>query len=216
MKQKLLLVTVIAIAFAYIESSVVTYLRALLYPEGFHFPLEDVPSLLVFIELGRELATVALLVGLAFLAGHARSQRDAYLVLAVGVWDIFYYIWLKIFIDWPESLFTWDVLFLIPFPWTNPVISPVLVSMALISAALIILFMEQHFKESFHLNRWEWFGELIAASLILWSYFWNAKHIGVSEDLLDYPYLLLISGLLLGITIFAVHIQKQYLKGNPP
>lgn len=218
MKQKLLLITVIAIALAFIESSVVIYLRALFYPEGFHFPIKPIPSLLLFIEIGRELASIVLLSGMALLAGHTRSQRYAYFFITFGVWDIFYYVWLKVLIAWPESFFTWDILFLIPLPWVSPVISPILVSLTLISAALVILFIEQKYEASFRLNRWEWFGELIAGSLILWSYFWNVKHIEADVQLLNYPYCLLFIGLLLGVIIFTIHVKTQYLnrvKGKP-
>jgi hypothetical protein len=41
------------------------------------------------------------------------------------LWDIFYYVGLKTLLGWPPSLFTWDVLFLIPVPWSAPVLAPV-------------------------------------------------------------------------------------------
>src|SRR6185295_14590389 len=50
-----------------------------------------------------------------------------------GLWDIWYYIWLRVLIHWPDSLFDWDILFLIPLRWWGPVLSPVLI------AALICL-----------------------------------------------------------------------------
>jgi len=212
MKQKLLLIVIISIAFAYIESALVTYLQAMLYPEGFHFPIKPIPNLLLTVEIGREIATIVLLTGLALLAGHTRSERYAYFFLAFGIWDIFYYIWLNIFIGWPESLLTWDILFLIPLPWTGPVISPILVSMALIIAAILILHCEQHFKHSFRLSRWGWLGEIFAGSVILWSYLWNVKNIEADESVLNYPYSLLLSGLLVGIIIFALHVRDQYFR----
>ncbi|MCF7824840.1 MAG: hypothetical protein K9N35_11790 [Candidatus Marinimicrobia bacterium] len=211
-KQKLLLITAISIAFAFIESSVVTYLRELFYPEGFHFPIKEIPHFLILVELGREAATIVLLLGLAFLAGHSQSERFAYFSLAFGVWDIFFYIWLKILINWPESLFTWDILFLIPLPWTGPVISPVLVSLALIFAACTILHYEEHRGRPFFLSRLGWLAEFFALVLILWSYLWNAKNIGADESALDYPYSLFVSGLLLGVIIFAIHVWDQYFR----
>jgi hypothetical protein len=42
-----------------------------------------------------------------------------------GIWDLFYYVWLKVCLGWPSSLLTWDVLFLIPVPWVGPVLAPV-------------------------------------------------------------------------------------------
>ena len=62
--------------------------------------------------------------------------------MAFGVWDICYYAWLWIFIDWPPSLLTWDILFLIPVPWIAPVLAPVLVSVALVAGALLLLHLK--------------------------------------------------------------------------
>ena len=166
--------------------------------------------MLLLVEVGRELSSIVLLAGLALLADRAWSRRFAYFAIAFGVFDIFFYVWLKIFINWPESFLTWDLLFLIPIPWIGPVISPILVSLVLISGALVVLYLEQNFEQAFHLNQWEWFGELFAGLIILSSYFWNVNRLETEEHLLDYPYCLLFSGLLLGVIIFSVHIQKQY------
>jgi hypothetical protein len=124
---------------AYVESAVVVYLRAIYYPQGFGFPLVLLPPGMVAIEMGRELATLVMLLGVAMLA--AVDRRDGVLVFCVafGVWDIAYYIWLWVFLRWPPSPFTWDVLFLIPVPWIGPVIAPVVVSMVLVVGALLLL-----------------------------------------------------------------------------
>ena len=53
-------------------------------------------------------------------------------VVTFGVWDINFYAFLKVLLDWPASLFTWDILFLIPVPWAGPVWAPSAVSLALI------------------------------------------------------------------------------------
>jgi hypothetical protein len=50
------------------------------------------------------------------------------------VWDIFYYVWLKVLLDWPASLLTPDILFLIPLPWWGPVIAPVLIALLMTGA----------------------------------------------------------------------------------
>ena len=41
--------------------------------------------------------------------------------------------------SWPPSLQTWDILFLIPFPWIGPVLAPVIVSVGLIVGSLWLL-----------------------------------------------------------------------------
>ncbi len=52
-------------------------------------------------------------------------------------WDIFYYIGLWGAIRWPPSLFTPDILFLIPVPWLSQVWFPVLASV--FSACAVVL-----------------------------------------------------------------------------
>ena len=128
-----------AVAMAYLESAVVVYLRAIYYPAGFTFPIVIIPPSMAGIEIGREAATLVMLAGVAVLAGRDRWERFLFFCIAFGVWDIFYYIWLKVFIGWPESLFTWDILFLIPVPWVGPVLAPVIVSAGLVVGALGLL-----------------------------------------------------------------------------
>jgi hypothetical protein len=80
-----------------------------------------------------------MLLGVAMLAGADPWDRIAVFCVAFGVWDIAYYIWLWVFLRWPPSLFTWDVLFLIPVPWTGPVLAPVIVSVVLVAGGLVVL-----------------------------------------------------------------------------
>ena len=82
--------------------------------------------------MGREAATLVMLLGVAMLAGTDRWDRIALFCIAFGVWDIAYYVWLWVFLRWPPSLLTWDVLFLIPVPWVGPVVAPVIVSVVMI------------------------------------------------------------------------------------
>ncbi len=158
-----------ALWMAYLESAVVVYLRELYYPAGFSFPIKLIPTCIAVIELGREVATIFMLLSIAFLAGRKAWTRLAYFMLAFGVWDIWYYIWLKIFLNWPPSLLTWDLLFLIPVPWSGPVLAPVLVSLALIAGAGTVLYLESRGK-TFRLTGMEW-GMLVAAALFIFSSF---------------------------------------------
>jgi hypothetical protein len=132
-------VIVFAIAMAFLESAVVVYLqRALGMKTGVLFPLQDPGAVGEFaaIEVGREAATLVMLATVGWLAGRSWLERLAWTAVAFGVWDILYYGWLWVFIGWPPSLDTWDLLFLIPVPWTGPVWSPVVVSVALIGFGL--------------------------------------------------------------------------------
>jgi len=134
--------TIYAVAMAYVESAVVVYLRALYYPHGFDFPLVPMPPAMVAIETGREAATLIMLLGVAALGSADRWEWFLAFSLSFGVWDIFYYAWLWIFVRWPPSLFTWDVLFLIPVPWIGPVLAPVIVSGALVAGSLRLLHLK--------------------------------------------------------------------------
>jgi hypothetical protein len=139
LRRRIVWLITFAVAMAYVESAVVVYLRAIYYPQGFGFPLVLLPPGMVAIEMGRELATLVMLLGVAMLAGVDRWDRVLVFCVAFGVWDIAYYIWLWVFLRWPPSLFTWDVLFLIPVPWIGPVVAPVVVSVVLVVGGLLLL-----------------------------------------------------------------------------
>ncbi len=115
------------------------YLRALYYPQGFDFPLNTPPDGMLRMELLRELATLAMLGSVGAAAGKNGWQKFAYFMYGFGLWDIFYYVWLEVFIGWPASFFTPDLLFLLPVVWWGPVLAPVVVALSLcISAAIIV------------------------------------------------------------------------------
>jgi hypothetical protein len=165
--------TLWAIAFGVVEGAVVVYLRWIAYPEGFSFPLKDIPSQLLWTEITREAATMVMLLSVARLAVPGGLHRFAVFALCFGVWDIAYYLALLGFVGWPQSLLTWDVLFLIPVPWTSPVLAPVLVSVALIGSALAIL-REQSPRRHEVLRPVDWLIEVGAGLVIIASFIWHA------------------------------------------
>lgn len=165
LRRLLILVTAFAIAMGFLESAVVVYIREILYPGGFDFPLSPIRVDLAVTELFRELATLVMLVSIGILAGRSFSTGFAWFLYSFAVWDIFYYVFLWILIGWPQSLMTWDVLFLIPTTWTGPVISPVLVSLTMILLAVVILLRAERRKVS-RISGMIW-GGLILGSLIL-------------------------------------------------
>jgi len=128
-----------AVAMAFLESAVVVYLeQALGMDPRALFPVAD-PAMtgdLALIEAGREAATMVMLATVGWLAGRSALERLAWTAVAFGTWDILYYAWLWVFIGWPPSLGTWDLLFLIPVPWAGPVWTPVTVSLALVGFGL--------------------------------------------------------------------------------
>ena len=131
--------TAYAVAMAYLESAVVVYLRLIYYPQGFDFPLRMIESWVGAIEVGREAATLVMLVAVAWISGRDRWERFLHFCFAFGVWDILYYAWLWVFLRWPPSLLTGDILFLIPVPWVAPVLAPIVVSVLLIACSVLML-----------------------------------------------------------------------------
>lgn len=131
-RRRLAWLVLFATAFGFLEAAVVVYLRELTYPEGFAFPLRLLPERLGWIELARESATVVMLAAAAALAATGFWGRFGAFAVAFGVWDLLYYAGLRLLLDWPQSLSTWDVLFLIPGIWTGPVASAAAVAGLLI------------------------------------------------------------------------------------
>lgn len=172
MIRKGLYLTLFAAAFAWIESVVVLYLRFLYYPDGFAFPMKLIPAEVLSIEMSRELATIVVLVSAAWLAGRVFYSRLAWFLIAFGVWDIFYYIWLKLLLDWPMSLLTWDLLFLIPIPWVAPVLSPLLVSVTFIAFGVGILYLYTKGREV-HVALSEWVVMAIGVFFIFMTYIYD-------------------------------------------
>lgn len=138
-KKTLFVVSLFAIAMGLLESAVVIYLRDILYPGGFEFPLNPVRPDLVWTEILREAATLVMLLGVGILAGRNLAERFAWFLYTFAVWDIFYYFFLWVLVGWPTSLMTWDVLFLLPVTWTGPVITPLIVSATMMLFALLIV-----------------------------------------------------------------------------
>jgi hypothetical protein len=128
-----LIVVFFATAMAWVESAVVFYLRT-------HIdrivPYQPNPLPIIGglgpVEIAREFATMIMLFTVGALAGKNWRARFGYMFVAFGVWDIFYYVFLKVMCDWPRSLLDWDILFLIPLPWWGPVLAPVLIALLMI------------------------------------------------------------------------------------
>lgn len=153
------------IAMAFLESAVVVYLRALYYPEGFRFPLVPMAPALVATEMGRELATLVMLLAPAALVSRSALERFAWFSIGFGIWDIFYYVWLKVLLDWPAFLAEPDLLFLLPVPWVGPVWAPCLISVGLIGLGLLVLRARAQ-DPRYRIDRTSW-ALLIAGALLM-------------------------------------------------
>src|SRR5213078_2029679 len=128
-----LVVVLYAIAMAWVEAAVVYYLRSLIDRiepyQPYPLPMADGFG---EAELIREIATLIMLLTVGWLAGATWRTRLGYSVVAFGVWDIFYYVFLRVLTGWPKSLLDWDILFLIPLPWWGPVWAPVSIALLMI------------------------------------------------------------------------------------
>jgi hypothetical protein len=165
------LLGIFSMAMAFLESAVVVYLREIYYPEGFSFPIVPASGTIAVTEVVREAATLVMLLVVAYLVSNTLSEGIAWFIYCFAVWDIFYYIFLKFLINWPDSLLTWDVLFLIPMVWTGPVVAPLIVSLTMILLTVVIIRFRKRDRK-LNLNRTEWI-LLVGGTCILFLSFIN-------------------------------------------
>ncbi len=192
-KRPLTALLVFGISFGYVEAAVVTYLRPQFFaaraassPRNQElFPLLTLQQVeaagpkmvkMTETEIIREAMTLAMLGAVAGVAGATFRQWLAFFLLEFGAWDIAFYACLKILIDWPRSMLTWDILFLIPVPWTGPVLAPVIVALTMIATGLVIWGWESD-GPSIGLQGIHWVGICSGAVLILAAFMWDYRNI---------------------------------------
>lgn len=178
--KKLWIIIAFAIAMGFLEAIVVVYVREIYYPDGFSFPLKLIPPKIFTIELVRELATLVMLVCIGMLAGKTKTEKFAWFLITFGIWDINYYAALKIFLDWPASLLTWDILFLIPVTWIGPVLAPAICSITMILFGLLII-IPCNKNQNKKPNRLSWGLTILGALIIFSSFIFDYTGLMVSE-----------------------------------
>jgi hypothetical protein len=220
-------VAAFAISFAYVESAVVVYLREIYFGGSFDFPLATVwengrraVDPLILVEMGREAATIVMLAAAGILAGRNGLQRFCFFMIAFGVWDIFYYVWLYVILRWPESFMTWDLLFYIPLPWVGPVITPVLIAATMTAAGALLIALE---NRGFRI-RWrrrDWAIEMGCAFLLIVSFCWDWKNIlrvpdGTAYTGIPNPFAwwLFVPAYLVAAIYFAVRVGQVVAAGK--
>jgi hypothetical protein len=213
--KRLCIVIVFGIAFAYIESAVVVYLREIFHPDGFSFPLETFGltplwKRLLLVEIGREAATIVLIFTGAWLFGRTRHERFAHFLTIFAVWDVFYYVWLKVLLDWPASIMDWDVLFLIPCTWASPVLCPVLISAAMLAFAAVILYRSGRGRPLWPTPT-DWVGFLIAALVVVVSFCIAGLHVTEAGFQAFFHWPLFLIGFALALAVFG----KCMLRAGP-
>jgi hypothetical protein len=204
--RRLFWLSLFGVAFGYVEAAVVVYLRELYYPQGFGFPLALPVTRVLNVELGREMATLVMLGSVAHLAGRNFWQRLGVFCFLFGVWDLVYYVVLWGVLDWPQTLFTWDILFLLPFIWAGPVITAVLVAVSLIAAGVILLLG----SETPNPDRWAWIGAALSIGLLLAAFMANHRAVRAGAQPDGFPWIPYGVGLVIGWGAFV-----RSLPGKP-
>jgi hypothetical protein len=163
-----------AVAMAWVESAIVYYLRTHIDRiEPYQANPLPIVGGLGPVELVRELATLLMLFTVGALAGRIWRARLGYMLVAFGVWDIFYYVFLKVMCGWPKSLLDWDILFLIPLPWWGPVLAPMLIALLMIFWGTLATQFERPRPPS--LSNWRvWVLNLMGVALALYVFLADA------------------------------------------
>jgi len=174
---------VFAAAMGVLEAIVVVYLRELYYPTGFRFPLQPIPPKILLTEIAREICTIVMLASVAAAVARNAYRRLSYFLFTFGLWDIFYYVALKAFLNWPSSLLTWDILFLIPITWAGPVLAPLIVSITMIGMGILIVHLQSRYGA-------------VKAGALVWVFLGLGSGIIVLTFVWDYARLIVFGGFL--------------------
>jgi hypothetical protein len=210
------------ISFGYVEAAVVVYLRAIydpirarLHPErgpNDLFPLITQKELAdtgpentrrLAIEIGREAGTMLMLGAVALAVARNLHEWIAAFAIAFGVWDITFYAFLKLMIHWPESLRTWDILFLIPLPWVGPVWAPVLVAFTMIVCGVISLRAGGIRGRLPH-----WAGVLAGAAVIVIAFVWDFRNTSAGGSPNPFNWPLFLVGEAIGLIAFLAAVKS--------
>lgn len=199
-KTRLICVSLFAIAMGLLEAICVVYIRQILFPPDGNIANTPISDFDFALETIRESMTIIMLTTLSILAAFNLRTRLAMFFLAFGIWDIFYYIGLKIFLDWPTFILDWDTLFLIPVAWYSPILVPVLISTYFIIGSIFIVL---HEGNGTTLN----FGLRVIIlqflGFIVWFYSFIKDSAMISENgyaNVEYSWVLFFLGLLLGVS----------------
>ena len=162
------IVSVFAVAMAYLESAALIYLRNIfpitsragvaapsqtdIWKSLPYFTLLKPSALLTVLpntkfaqmEMWRGVAVIVVLVCMAWLVGSNLKVRTAFFLYIFGVWNIVHYVFLRLLSGWPTSPSSKDVLFMIPGPSVAAVFVPILVSAAMIAVGILILKTDEH------------------------------------------------------------------------
>ena len=223
----LIALVLFGVSFGYVEAAVVVYLRGMyeplaleLYPErrpGDLLPLITLEELetadaeylwRLKIEVMREAATMVMLASIGLAIGWNFNTVFAGLVIAFGVWDISYYVFLKVLIDWPASLLEWDILFLIPVPWVGPVLAPMLVAMSMVAAGTLLLWRESAGRPV-RIGWQHWSIIVLGGVIIIASFCWDYRDVIAGGMPKPFQWSIFLAGLTIGLVSFSLAIIRD-------
>ncbi len=198
---------IFAVAFGWIEAATVVYLRATTHvpASAAPFPLTVLPTELIEVEIVREACTMFVLAAVACAA--SRRWRDAIgaFLLTFGIWDLVYYVVLRLILGWPDALTNWDVLFLIPLPWVAPIWAPATVAVIFVATGTYLFWT----AEQAHRYVGADFAVLFASALTIVAAFLVEWHVIFTfEPPRRFPLWLFWAGVALGVGAF-VHAERR-------
>jgi hypothetical protein len=199
------------VGFGFVEAAVVADLRAILRPisresgrtsaDGV-FPMLTIDQLgrdapvaarLMRVETLREAATLLMLAGVGLAAGRTALQRFSAFLVAFGIWDLTYYLFLKALLGWPASVWTWDILFLIPVPWAAPVFAPVAVAAPMVIAGSAVLLLESTGRP-FRVTRWQWAAVCGGGAILVLAFCWDWRNVAAGGLPNPFPWPIFLVG----------------------
>jgi hypothetical protein len=151
-----------------------------------------------------------MLAAVALSVARNAGQWAAAFAIVFGVWDVFFYVFLELLMDWPPSLLTWDLLFLIPVPWAAPVLAPLLVSASMITAGSFHLWREA-VGRPVRIRTPHWLGVFAGAAVIVMSFTLHYRHLLAGGLPRRFNWMLFALGEAVGILSYggAVRTSKQ-------
>lgn len=207
---------IFGLAFGWIEAAAVVYLREIYLREvdvgaGLQFPLVSLPGHLTSVEVVREACTLLVLGAVAWLAGRRWAARMGAFLLMFGIWDLAYYVVLRLVLGWPDSLTTWDILFLIPLPWVAPVWAPATVAGIFAVAGTYLFWTEERHRQ----YRGKDIAILLASALVVIAAFLAEWRVVVDREVPQgFPLWLFWAGVILGTSWF-VRVEWRLAARNP-
>ena len=206
-KTRLISVILFAIAMGLLEAICVVYIRQIIFPPDGNLANTPISNFNFALEAIRESMTIIMLTTVSIVSAYNWRTRLAMFFLAFGIWDILYYVGLKIFLDWPASIMDWDTLFLIPVAWYSPILVPVLISLYFIIGSIFIILKEGNgtkLRFNFTVVILQFLG------FVVWFYSFiqhssTMSEIGYANA--EYSWALFFLGLILGVSSLTIAFQ---------